>query len=369
MDKSSSIFDFVFRVINFRRAIRTGLMAIVLFIAGCTSKSVQPVVVATTTPEATATATIEPTPTLEPTPTIVPKPDYINDDNSVETDDGTVFVKDGKYMLYDQNTGEIREIKDISTDVTFATTEDASNVVLAMHAAEFANQEQLKKDMSPGALAKDGAWQKQFSNGNLGGSGNIYEGSGVNFHGLVIEFVTVKSPSRSEKYPAVGVAMTAVFGDPRPVPVVLGIFDTQGSFVFLSDIITTIATDNFPNTRTYDVLGSGSPSWGDLQQMLKGRPISCNPLLTRDRSNQTQYNLPLYGYVPQRPADVVAEIQAIIQSGLPQAGVEYDLVTDETPNPTQIGLRMRELEESMQDRGMENFYFLDTTYNLEVIKD
>jgi hypothetical protein len=357
MDKSS--------VISFRRVNWTGLMVVVLFAAGCTSKPVQPAVVATTTPEATATATIEPNPTLEPTPTIAPKPDYINDDNSVQTDDGTVFVKDGKYMLYDPKTGEIREIRDISTEVTFNTTSDASRVVLAMHTAEYENQDELYKQLSPNGILSDFTYKMQLD--KVTAAGNMDEGSRIGFGAKVAEYVKIKSPIDSIDFPEVVVAMLMQYGNKRPVPYAIGINNQEGGFTsFYNTASLRSASDATPIERIDNVQ---KMNLNQIRPLIAENIIQVSPLFARNPTNTTVYTEPADQFKPDGiSSQVLAERRRLLNfnlTGQARLGYEY-LKSGEAANQT--GAVYSALEQMSVSEGVEDIFFLGVNSTLFVIR-
>ena len=158
-----------------------------------------------------------------------------------------------------------------------------------MHRGEFENQEQIKAEMSVGNLGTDARWQKGFSDGSIGygtseaGGGVIVSAKGVN-----VECMKVKNPSNLKAFPEVGVAILKAYGNSKPLPMVLRVFDTSGTFSLFSDSIYTQSAEVFPEGGEEIDFGSSNPSWSEIQNLLNEYVVGCSSLFGRDKENNPE---------------------------------------------------------------------------------
>lgn len=340
---------------SFRRVIHVGLMTAIFILAGCSSKPI-PSATATSTRLATATFTA----TLEPTPTIAPKPDYVNEDNSVETDNGTVFVKDGKAMIYDTRTGEVKEIENIFTKVTFNTPEDSSKIVRELHADEYASQ--TREDFLPGRLSEIQAYVKAVD--RVSYRGPMDKGTMIPLLGTVDEVVNVKYPLESDKFDSMSLMMVRVLDNSEPIPVVLGVFSNDGSFYSFYEQSSQGSVDA-PRERKYQSLES--LPWFTLQGRLKGNIVYLTPFYALTEASSTILDDESGPYVVESISPtVVQERNRLLQlvAELAKYGEKVGLLHDYKLG--NVGSAYSEVRQLYQGDGKAPYFFVDGDNLLEI---
>jgi hypothetical protein len=328
-----------------------------LLLTGCSSKSIPtPTITITNTPVAIATST------SAPVPTIAPKPDYVTDENSVETDSGIVFVKDGKAMTYDPKTGVIKEIKNMSTEIVFNNTNDASKIVLAIHVAEFADQNKLHEDVTPGNTESDFGYNMAVNQASAtdNGSGSILE-----IVGIPIELVKVKSPLEPSSLNVIGVAMLKVYGNQRPVPLGVGFFNSSGKFFSIYSEQLQFSPDSFKHNATHVPLAG--VSWVEFQQTVISNILVIDPLYAVDPATRADYQEGLGKYDPEGVSpEVVAERQRLIPLQALQAEYGYAYLRSDN-RENQTGFLYAGYEAAYLADGHSNFILIDTRSRLRIV--
>jgi hypothetical protein len=359
MDKIRNILFLIFQKtasgISFVRLIHVSLITAPLVLAACSSNPI-PLATATATPEATTiyTATLTPTPTaVEITPTLV--------EGAVVTDKGSVFVENGTYMLIDKK-GIKKEIKDISTEITFNSVKDASNTVFAMHAAEFANQEALHTILS---VPKNSNYLQYIN--SVVYSGSVDEGTYVSTVGLPAEYIKVKSPlGEAAKFPEVGMAMLEVYGDERPVPMILGIFDTQGNFAPFYDTISENEAETYPVTKK-EIDAPQLMHWDAFQKLIGDNIVSTSFLYEIMPTTSAKFTEPEGDNNPANHLSIAAkqERKRLLQLNLKQGEAGYQYMQGRKDRPKLAGNMYADLESLLP--ADQSFFFFTRYGYLQII--
>ena len=183
-----------------------------------TATSVPPTI--TPTPTFTVTPTVTPTSTMTPVPTATPtEPPPAN---GVKVEEGIVYVKQGKVMLYDSKTGQSQP-KEL-TDITFLDTFDASDIVKQLHPDYFEGDQQNFLDfMLPPKTYKDGYYDYFMTRPAWCMAKPIYA---LDIFGTAVDFAIIKAPAG---FPGDKVyqMMLAIYGLDQPLPVMIGMQQNQ----------------------------------------------------------------------------------------------------------------------------------------------
>jgi hypothetical protein len=275
-------------------------------------------------------------------------------------------------MLYDPKTGEIREIKDISTEVTFNTIKNASDVVLVAHADEFAKQ--TKNDFYvDGSPNKNYLYDMIINSAAFTGNDQGYIVPVSAIHDVSVK---VKNPTRSKNYPELGVFMLRQLDNPNPLPCVAGLIDSQGVFWSLSKQLLPRIPEMYPGVNVNDKVSiPDSMAWDGYQQLVGNNLILADPLVAIYPSLIDPVTGEGYTEVddwtekaPPLTSNVQAERNELQKINSKIAALAYQRIMDEKNGPKKTGLVYVTLGEVAKENGLP-FYILDeSSRHLSFIK-
>ncbi len=321
------------------------LIVTALVLAGCQSQAIPSTATATSTStEIPATATLIPTNTPEPTATST---ELVVPDNAVEiVGGGYVYVENGKVMQVGKD-GVTKEIKDISSDVTFKNMEDAGDIFKVLYAEAISKFKRI--DFFP-----DGPYDSVYAYIidtcyliPMDGVGTRKSESIV-VAGKVLFFAQVDNPVKSSDMPRLAVAFMEVNDYPGLVPVVVGAFDKENHF---SSIIN--GQRNY-RTREFQGLSGGTNmslpptfaihyAWDEIRSLLRDNilvfrtPFSVPPeeldnlVYLRDKNDPITPNMEvlrdeLILFQAKHMGAAGAEIRRTQKPPLPKTGILLDMV-------------------------------------------
>jgi hypothetical protein len=192
---------------------------ITVAISGC-ALVVKPIATfSTTATEVQPTPTSTPTKTAKPTPTRTPIPEYIGLE-SVMTNDGVVYIKDGKLKVYDSKTGKAIET-DLS-QVSFASAVDAKSFVAALYPEYFSNngQENLLNALIHPGEKIDSRYAAAVKQRIYSPYHDYSDSQPVAI--ILGEFLNASKVADLENNRDIIVGFLAVYGSLEPIPVQLG---------------------------------------------------------------------------------------------------------------------------------------------------
>ena len=269
------------------------LIVAAFVLAGCQSQAIPSTVTATSTStEIPATPTLTPTNTPEPTATAT---ELVLPDNAVRiVSGGYVYVENNKVMQVAKD-GVTKEVKDISTDVTFKNMEDAGDIFKVLYAEAISHFDRL--DFFPVGLydviytqrVDASRWQKLIQSESC-------KSEAISVVGIPRAFVKVKNPVNYPGYPELGVAFMEVNGYFGLVPVVIGAFDESGSFSNTLNNMRNLKPQDYHNDRSgpdnsLNPIMTGQYDWKDLQKVLENNILDYYTLISThpDESDNLKY--------------------------------------------------------------------------------
>jgi hypothetical protein len=268
------------------------ILPLILILTACAPvKAIAPTIAAlpsteaaTSTTSPTETLTVAPTSTPEPTATLTATPFPIPE-GAVRTADGsTVFVKEGKLWQLDAQ-GQPAE-KDI-LDIIFADVVDSGNIVSQLHPEYYTDDQKLLKDtLLPKGITINKRYKirvDDFAVGSYKKTPGVHDVEAI---GYMLDVSRVKWGEKS-----VAVMNFALVGADEPIPVVLGVMESDSQ-------VTSLITRIYSARLGTDARGAND--WSN--QLPKEEPPS-NLQSFADSYLRSIVEMDVFGYADPEKAD------------------------------------------------------------------